>query len=99
MDISSILPMLMKKNGGPDNTAANSNDSMSSLLTGMMSGQKMDKNEILSKMIPGDKGNLVNLMSTLGNKGNKQASPVGLKAIKNFAANDILGIMVKYFNT
>lgn len=73
MDLSAILPLLMRAQSG-------------------------DKTDLLSSFMPKNEktDELMKLMNVM--KTNNQPRPVGLRAIRNIAPDDILGALVKYFD-
>jgi len=149
MDISSLLPLLMKQNGGGGETpaalmqalatmnggagagggnpmaamaqalsamngmggtnGAGGAGNLASVLSAMNGGQNPSQGgpapaQVLSMLANNGAGqnqsmNLINLLSTLGSNRAKQKRPTGLKPVKAFIPNEIMGKLVKFFNT
>jgi hypothetical protein len=110
MDINSILPILLKNNqsaespnASKENIGTNQNsqsaDSMQ-LITSLLSGNA-DQSTLINSLAK-NSGNpqLAQTLSLAQNLKNntKKNNPMGLKAIKPFVNNDIMGKLTKYFN-
>jgi len=131
MDISSILPLLLQKNGGNNNQTAMLAQALSAMgktgaagesgqsanlasvlsaMSGQNAGQGAGQNpgtggvnpaDLLSMLSGGSQNpnlNLAGLLSALGYSRGKTKRPMGLKPVKAFVPDEILGKMVKYFN-
>ena len=125
MDISSILPMLMQKNGGDNDRTKAMMNALSSMRgnsgaeSALSDGGNQNLAQLLSMMNgagkPNDGGapdltsmfangsqkpnlNLVNLLSTLHKPNKNVKRPRGMKPVKAFMPDEILGKIIKYFN-
>ena len=123
MDLSAILPLLLKAQQGTQTTNNKTDDDSGSgednagqnagvkkngglnptdLLTMMSSnGGSLDRDALLKSILPAGGGNLAQIM-TLANSMNqtqnkRRSHPAGIRPIKAFANNDVIGKLVKFF--
>ncbi|MCL1944348.1 MAG: hypothetical protein FWF56_00855 [Firmicutes bacterium] len=102
MDINSILPLLLKNKQNSDNpkTDEQSSTDQMQLINNILSGNA-DQSTIVSALA--SKSGNPQLAQTLSMAQNlksnsKKANAQGLKAIKPFVNNDIMGKLTKYFS-
>ena len=124
MDLSAILPLLLKaqgnktennrddnSDGGGDSESAEKNTGAKKSgglnpadLLAMMSaggGGGLDRDSLLKSIMPAGNNNIAQIMSlaTSMNQNNNRprVSPAGIRPIKSFANNDVIGKLVKFF--
>lgn len=114
MDMNSILPLLLKKNDGQSNNDGqtdgtnnnnnnNSMDNMKLISSLLQNGGNVDQSTLFNT-IANSSGN-PQLAQTLSlaqnmrsNNTKKTNQPMGLRPIKRFASDDIMGKLTKFFN-
>jgi hypothetical protein len=103
MDINSILPLLFKnKTNSTDPTSSdtsNNNDGSMALIQSLLSGTT-DQSTLISTLANSSNNPQLAQTLNLANniKNSHKPNSVGLRPIKQFANNDIIGKLSKYFS-
>ncbi|MDR2201582.1 MAG: hypothetical protein LBP26_02285 [Clostridiales bacterium] len=99
MDLSSILPLLMNAGANKSGAESGAGGGIADLLSAAATNNRGGgKNAALMSLLAGGGRPDIGQIMSLANMTKKSRPPSGLKAIKDVAPTDILGVMVRLFN-